>query len=328
MPESALVIGCGSIGSRHAQNLASAGVDIYAYDTDEARRNELATAVNGTSTSSISDGVAVADLVFVCTPSDYHIPPAQQAADAGCDIFIEKPLSNNEVGVSALIETVARKDLITMVGCNFRFHPAMKCVRELLENGQIGNVVSARIETGSYLPDWHPWEDYREMYSAQEGVGGVLLDAIHGINYGRWFFGDESEVTAMLGFESSLEIETEDTASLITRYANDVQCEYHFDYVQRTPLRSGHITGEEGSIRWGDIEETVHRYDVDADEWLLEQDYSQWDIDQMYIDMLGHFLDSIRNRRKTTSPIETGWKDLQLVQAAKKSSREGIHVTL
>jgi len=310
--ETALLVGCGSIGSRHAQNLSKTGVDVTAFDIDPEQRHALAVDINCNTVDSLEAGLdANPDIVFVCTPSNHHIDPARQAAEAGIDLFVEKPLSNTVDGVSALVNATERRNLVTMAGCNKRFHPAIRTVKQLLDDGAIGDVVSARIESGSYLPDWHPWEDYREMYSAKAGVGGALLDFIHGINYGRWFFGDANDVSGMLSAESSLEIETEDTASLIARHEGDVQCEYHFDYVQRVPSLSGIIVGESGTIRW----ET-------------EQTYADWETNDMYVDMLDHFLACVDSRKPTTSPLREGMKDLEMALAAKQSNQEGSHVEL
>lgn len=329
MNKAAFIIGCGSIGERHAGNLNSLGVDISVFDIDKEKQQEVASKVNAESHNSLEEGFAEnPDMAFICTPSNHHISPAQQAAEAGCDLFVEKPLSNNAEDVENLIKTVEDKNLISMVGCNYRFHPAIQKVKQLIDDECVGNIVSARIEMGSYLPDWHPWEDYRNMYSAKEGVGGVLLDAIHGINYGRWFFGNEELVTGVLSDDSSLEIETEDTASLITRYKTGIQCEYHFDYVQRTPIKSGQITGEMGSIRWGGVEESVRRYDLEKEDWITEELYNDWEVNQMYISMLEHFLYCVTEREETTSPLKDGWNDLQLVLAAKKSSEQGEHIQL
>lgn len=329
MDVSALIIGCGSIGSRHAKNLSSFGVELLVHDLDTDTRDHVADKVRARAVNSVEDGLEEdPDMVLICTPSNHHIEPATKAARAGCDLYVEKPLSNTAEGVDQLLDIVKDRDLVSMIGCNYRFHPAILTVRDILQKDFIGDVISARIQMGSYLPDWHPWEDYREMYSAQEGVGGVLLDTVHGINYGRWFFGDETTVTAMLGFDSSLEIETEDTVSMITRYDNDLLCEYHFDYVQRIPIRTGHITGEHGSIRWGGVEDRVYRYDPDQDEWIVACDYSDWEINQMYIDMLEHFLECVQDNKETTSPLTDGWKDLRLVLAAKQSFRDGVHVDL
>ena len=329
MSKSAFVIGCGSIGRRHATNLNSLGVDLSVYDIDTHTQQELAKKVGAETTDSVDAGLEMnPDMVFVCTPSNHHITPAKKAAQAGCHLFVEKPLSNTAEGVPELFDIIEEERVTTMIGCNYRFHPGIRTVKNTLEKDLIGNVVSARIETGSYLPDWHPWEDYREMYSAKEGVGGVLLDAIHGINYGRWFFGDEEKVSAMLSYKSSLEIETEDTASLTTRYRNGIQCEYHFDYINRVPIKSGHITGEQGSIRWGGENKTVVRSESDTEDWIIEKDYSNWEVNNMYVDMVEHFIDCVENNQQTISPLREGWKDLQLALAAKESSASGRHVTI
>lgn len=329
MSNSAFVIGCGSIGERHAKNLEAFGVELLVFDIDEQKRDEVAAKVGAETVESVMAGLERnPNMAFVCTPSDHHIQPAQQAADAGCDLFVEKPLSNTAAGVEKLLETIDRENLVSMVGCNYRFHPAMRTVKQLLDADAVGHIVSSHIGMGSYLPDWHPWEDYREMYSAKEGVGGTLLDMIHGINYGRWFFGDAELVTGILGHQSSLEIETEDTANLIVRYENGIQCNYEFDYIQRTPSRSGHIVGEEGTIRWGHGEKSVRRYDVDSEEWVIECSYKDWDLNQMYIDMTEHFLNCVEERATPTSPLTEGWNDLRLALAAKESSESGEHVEL
>lgn len=328
MDKSALIIGCGSIGRRHAKNLKLFDVDLSVFDIDETKQKEVATEVGASTVESVNAGIdSGPEMVFVATPSDHHIPPAKKAADAGCDVFVEKPLSNNSEGVNKLVKMLERKDIVSMIGCNYRFHPAIKTVKRLLDEGAIGNVVSAQIEMSSHLPDWHPWEDYREMYSAKDGVGGALLDFIHGINYGRWFFSDAQLVSGMLNQNSSLEIETEDTVSLIVEH-EDMQCEYHFDYVQRTPTLAGHITGEKGSIRWGGTEEKVYYYSTDSDDWTVEETYSGWELNEMYIDMTNHFLNCVEGRKKTISPISDGWKDLQLALAAKESNRKNKHIEL
>jgi len=329
MSDSAFVIGCGSIGERHSENLTTLGVDVSVFDIDAETRNAVRSDVGVKTKESVEAGLeADPDMVFVCTPSNAHIQPAQKAAAAGCDLFVEKPLSNTAEGIKNLLYMIGKNNIVSMIGCNYRFHPAMQTVKRLLDSDAVGNVVSGYIEMGSYLPDWHPWEDYREMYSAREGVGGALLDMIHGINYGRWFFGEAELVTGMLGQQSNLEIATEDTVDLIVRYKNGVQCEYHFDYVQRTPSRSGRIVGENGTIRWDGIEKSVRRYDVAEEEWVVECTYDECDLNQMYVDMTEHFLECVEERTETTSPVTEGRKDLRLALAAKESFKSGEHVEI
>lgn len=325
--ESALVVGCGSIGTRHAQNLSSLGVDVSLYDIDHDRTESLAKTVDGKPVSGLEAGLQTdPDTVFVTTPSNHHVDPAKRAANAGCDLFIEKPLSNTRNGVTELLELIEEHDLTTMVGCNMRFHPAIQAAKACLEDDRIGTVVSARIEGGSYLPDWHPEEDYREMYSAKKGVGGVTLDYIHEINYAQWLFGEIAAVSAMVGNASSLEIETEDTAAIVSRTATDQIVEFHLDYVQRDYNRSYEITGEEGTLRWEWDQPTVQRYDPQSETWIAESAWDDWEMNQMYIDEIEHFLSRVADNRETVSPVRQGYADLEVALAAKESASSERHV--
>lgn len=327
--DTALVVGCGSIGSRHAHNLSSIGVDVSLYDTDHTRSDTVATQVDGEPYDSLRAGLgADPDVVFVTTPSNHHITPAQKAAAAGCDLFIEKPLSNTKDGVEELLDTIERQNLTTMIGSNMRFHPAIETAKQLLDDNRIGSVVSARIEGGSYLPDWHPDDDYRTMYSAKAGVGGALLDYIHELNYAQWLFGDITAISAMFGESSSLEIETEDTAALISRTTTDTLVEFHLDYIQRAYSRSYHTIGEEGTIRWEWEEPTVRRYDPRDECWITEAEWPDWELNQMYRDEIDHFLSCVEKGKKTRSPVTDGYRDLEIALAAKESGATGKQITI
>ncbi len=326
---SALVVGCGSIGTRHAQNLSLLGVDVSLYDVDSSRAEAVAKKVDGTPHDSLTAGLEPnPDMAVIATPSNHHTTPARTAADAGCDLFIEKPLSNTIDQLPALLEVIDEQDLTTMIGCNMRFHPAITTAKECLDDGRIGTIVSARIEGGSYLPDWHPAEDYRGMYSAKKGVGGSLLDFIHEINYAQWLFGGITAVSAMFGDSSSLEIETEDTAALISRTATETIVEFHLDYVQRDYSRSYHIIGEQGTLRWEWEQSAVRRYDPQNDTWITEAAWDDWNMNQMYIDEMEHFMSCVEDARETISSIRDGYSDLEVALAAKESASSGEHVTI
>ena len=73
-----------------------------------------------------------------------------------------------------------KQDKQALVGFQFRFHPGLQQVKRLLEEGAIGRPFSVRAHWGEYLPGWHPWEDYRQGYSARPDLGGgVVLTLCH-----------------------------------------------------------------------------------------------------------------------------------------------------
>ena len=116
----------------------------------------------------------------------------------------------------------------------------------------MGRIVAVRAEVGEYLPGWHPYEDYRQMYASRAELGGgVVLSQIHEIDYIYWLFGMPRRVMAIGGHLSSLEIDVEDTASILMECVVDgrpIPVHLHQDYVQRPPSRTCQVIGDEGKI--------------------------------------------------------------------------------
>jgi predicted dehydrogenase len=136
-----------------------------------------------------------------------------------------------------------------MMGMCYRFHPAIRRLREHVRAGTVGRVLGAHLWAGQYLPDWHPWADYRREYSAQRRLGGgVLLDSIHSLDTLRWALGEPVEVSAMLGKVSDLEIDTEDVAAALVRLASGAIVEVHVDYLQRHGQSRTEVIGAEGNL--------------------------------------------------------------------------------
>jgi predicted dehydrogenase len=182
------IVGCGSIGNRHLGNLRRLGVtDIVVFDEREERRRQAAERWDVETTDNFESGLEGSGVAVICTPTHLHVSGALIAARAGCHLFVEKPLGHNLDSVDVLLDEVGRRRLRTLVGCNFRFHPAMQELKRLVREGIAGRLVSARVQFGQYLPDWHPWEDYRQSYSARREMGGgIVLDRVHELDYLRW----------------------------------------------------------------------------------------------------------------------------------------------
>ena len=326
-----LVVGYGSIGKRHLQNLKFLGVDELGVVESDPERRDLASGELAVKTfSELSDGLRWSpDFAVVATPTFLHLQQAVEIASAGHDLFIEKPLSHKSAGISELLKLVEQRGLVSMVGCNMRFHPGPSKVRELLERGVLGRVICARIYAGSYLPGWRPGTDYRLNYAAHEETGGgCILDCIHEIDLARWYLGDVSEVFCAAGHLSSLEISSEDVAVLVCRHVSGALSEVHLDYVQRTYERGCQIAGEQGSVFWDFREKQVRWYDAKSEAWAKHAQPATWQLNQMYLDEMQHFLQCVRKRGQTVMPISEAAAVMQVVFAAKTSAGEGRSVAI
>ncbi len=322
-PRRFLVIGCGSIGKRHISNLlALKAGSVLGFDIRADRRHEAESLFDIETLNDLHDAwERHPDVALVTADTSVHVPLALQAAEHGCHLFIEKPLSDQLVGVDRLLSLVKRRNLVTLVGCNMRFHPGLMTVKRLLDDKAIGRVIAARAEVGQYLPDWHPWEDYRESYSAKRELGGgIILDAVHEIDYLRWMLGEIETVVCFAGKISNLEIETEDTAAILLRFANGAIGQTHMDYVQRAYSRSCQIIGEEGTIRWNYNSGEMRWYSSTTQKWKVIADPPGWEPNQMYLDELRHFLSCLAGREKAALDVFEAKRVLQVALAAKVSA--------
>ena len=137
-----------------------------------------------------------------------------------------------------------------LVGFQFRFHPGLQQLKKLLDEGAVGEPVSAHAHWGEYLPDWHPWEDYKQGYAARPELGGgVVLTLSHPLDYLRWLLGEVESLSAFTSHQG-LNMPVEDTAEISLRFVNGVLGSLHLDYVQRPPSHWLEIIGTHGTLRW------------------------------------------------------------------------------
>ena len=192
------------------------------------------------------------DMVFVTNPISMHIVTAIAAAEAGCHVFIEKPLDCSSEAVPQLQQLVRERGLACMVGYQLRYHPGYLKIKALLDSCALGRIISADLHFGEWLPGMHPYEDYRESNAARsEQGGGVVLCLSHEIDMAYWLFGKPRRVFAMGGHLSNLELDVEDSADILLACIHgdrEFPVHVHLDFLQKPARRYIHIAGEKGSL--------------------------------------------------------------------------------
>jgi len=326
-----LVVGGGSIGRRHLRNLKQLGAELLGLvEVDVACREAIAAELSVTIFPNLHAGLAWGpNFAVVATPTHLHAEQTLQIVRGSVPVFVEKPLAHTAGAVSKLADLTEKTKLGSLVGCNMRFHPGPVKVKQLLDEGQLGKILFARIHSGSYLPEWRPNTDYRRNYAARvETGGGCIMDCIHEIDLARWYLGEVRSVFCCAGHLSSLEIETEDVAILVCGHLSGAISEIHLDYVQRTYERGCQIVGELGSIFWDFNGKAVRWYNAGAKEWTTYPQPESWEVNQMYVDEIKHFLDCLEQKRPTTLPIPDAAALMRVVFAAKASSEQGRTVAV
>jgi predicted dehydrogenase len=270
------------------------------------------------------------DLVIVANPTSLHVETARKAIQAGAHVLVEKPLSHSLQGVQELLAMAEERGQKLMVGYQLRFHPLLARARELLGQGAIGPVYSARAEVGEYLPDWHPWEDYRQSYSGSRVLGGgPILTFSHEIDALCWLIGTPSRLSAMSARASALEIDTEDVAELSLQYDRGLLATVHMDYLRRLPKRGIELIGRDGILRWEYDDNRLARWTPTTTSWLIEQGDPRFDRNHMFLAELAHVAACLRGEiERPLIDGEQGAAVLALALASLQSARDGRVIDL
>ncbi len=322
-----LVVGCGSIGKRHLRNLRALGYDdILVLRSRRKDVDVIEREFGAVSFFDLDQALAEKpDIVIIANPTHLHVPVALAAARSGAHLFIEKPLSLSLDGVAELLALIKQNSLQAMVAYPLRFHPGLRKMRSLLQEGAIGKPLYVHAEVGSYLPDWRPGSDYRQLYSAHaDQGGGVILDLSHELDYLFWLFGAPRRLSAHAQRTGALEIHAEDSADILMETADGLNIALHLDYLQRPPVRQCKVVGAEGTLVWDYMSGEVRAYQAASDEWV--QFNFDGERNEMYIAELRHFIAAVENDSKLLIPLEQGVRVLQICLTAKKSAQAGRRV--
>jgi len=306
------ILGFGSIGRRHVANLRAAGEsDLVVFDPVAAQDEEPLV-------RSLEEvWRARPEVAFVCAPTGQHLPLALEAARQGCHLFIEKPLSHLSEGLDELEREVEARSLVTMVGCNMRFHFGHAQIHRWLEQGIVGEVLSARLQCSSFLPRWRPASDYRQSYSAAREEGGAVLDCIHELDLALWHLGAARLVAAQTLSARSIGLETDGIGELLLRHQSGAISSVHLDFVGRETRRGIEVIGEKGNLRWEIGERRALWMGEDGALKEAIEEPEGYDLNRMYQLEIAAFLDAVRQGTLAPNGIGEARRTLEIALEAR-----------
>ena len=269
------------------------------------------------------------DIVLVTNPTAKHLDVAIQAASTGCNLFIEKPISNSMDRMAELETALAAGGGKVLIGYHYRFSPGLRFAKGVLDEGFVGMPIQARVYWGEYLPDWHPWEDYRDSYSARSELGGgVVLTLSHPFDYLRWLFGEVEEVLGAIGNSGSLELEVEDHASAVLTMTNGTQASVQLDYLGKPPDHYLEVTGTDGALRWDANSDQVKWWSDEGDEWKQQDPPSDFERNSMFLDEMRHLLAVEAGEEQPLCTLTDGIQALKIALAIHQSALDKAIVKL
>jgi predicted dehydrogenase len=311
------VIGTGSVGRRHIENLlAYHDHDILAV-SEHSQRSEL---IIGDSSVpliySMDDALKQnCDAIIIANPTIFHLPCLRKAIAANCHVYLEKPVSVSAAGLEEIAEDANRRSLVVAVGTQNRFHERLEDLQKALKTGAPGLILNVVANLGEHIADYHPREDYRTSYTARAELGGgILLTQIHQIDYLNWLFGPFTEVAAIGGKQSQLDIDVEDSVTYLLYGSAGVPVIGHMDYLQRPKRVSLEVIGSDCSYRWDYFTNRLETTPatLDAETTVLE---TPFDRNALFQRAMDNFLKSIENESSPRSTLKDGIDTMHIVDA-------------
>jgi len=272
------------------------------------------------------------DAVIVANPTALHLDIAIPAAEVGCHILLEKPVSDSLERLDTLQQAAQKSGSKILVGFQFRYHPTLNKARELLQSNALGKILTVHAHWGEYLPQWHPWEDYRASYAARDDLGGgVIRTLTHPLDYLRYLIGEVDSLWSFNGHISALELDVEDVAEIGLKFKNGAIGGVHLNYVQRPPRHTLEIVGTNGTLRWDNADGVLHFHQMPADFGSYSDNPSApviqtfalpegFERNQLFVAQTRHFIETASSESEPVCTLEDGTMALRLALAAKESA--------
>jgi predicted dehydrogenase len=322
------IVGLGSIGRRHLRLISEIRPDIkiivvrsgHGSACDEEK---MAVKITDSIGDAIKEGIQAA---IISSPATLHLKQSLELAKNGIHLLIEKPISHTSDRVKELLKIVNENRITTMVGYVLRYDLGAIKFKNWLDNKIKGKILHARIECGSYLPDWRPDQDYRKTVSAlSELGGGVLLELSHEVDYLYWFFGKPKDVQAQIRNSGTLDINVEDQVDLLMTSEQGYCISVQIDFNRRHVERKCKVLTTEGELIWDAVNKNVTWKGVNKEQFKYEYNNER---NSIYRKQLEVFFDCIENDNDPIVTVKDGINVISLIDAVRNASEKGIKVSL
>ena len=343
MAERLALVGAGAIGQRHLRALEGTDTaDIAAIVDPDPKSAGLAQRLGVPWFDDV--GAMLRDVapagVIVATPTEHHLEPTLAALDAGCHVLVEKPITATVEEADHIVAAARDAGRAVLVGHQRRYYPRVHRARQILQGGDLGQLVTisgqwcVRKHDAYFEPDW------RKRWQA----GPVLTNLIHEIDYLRYMVGDVTSVTAETG-NPVQGFEKEDVAAFVLRFSNgalgsfilsdqaDSPWAWEFGTGENaicppTGQNSIYFAGTRGALEFPNLK--LWRSDDDAPSWMSQKAVQAIPTDpaDAYIAQIDHFADVIAGRAAPRISAADGRDSLKVTLAVLESARLGQRVVI
>ncbi len=327
------IIGCGTIAHFHAKAIAAVdGAALWGVaDTNPESAERFADTYGVRAYETVEEMLAdgAIDAICICTPSGFHADGAIKAINAGKHVMIEKPLAVTNEDCDRIICAAKEKGVTAGVITQYRFSPAIQRLKELVDGGKLGKIISAEL-----IMKYHRTQEYYDS-SAWRGTwqldGGSLMNqGIHGVDALLYVMGAAESVCGYAGTLAH-SMEAEDTACAAIAFQNGAFGSVHSTTcVYRGYPRNLVISGTKGTASVKDDRiDFIDAEGVESEESVTPTFVGTGYANAADIDLSGHifqlsdFVGAICEKREPVITLREAKKDVAFINAVYESARTG-----
>jgi predicted dehydrogenase len=300
-----LIVGLGSIARKHIEAIQflNYNATIYALRSTNNVVNE-----EGIINIFSLDNLDITfDFAIISNPTHLHFKYIQLLAEKNIPLFIEKPAIHSLENSAELISLIESKKLMTYVACNLRFHSCVLYIYEYIKKVPV-RINEINVYCGSYLPNWRPGKDFREIYSANDNMGGgVHLDLFHELDYTMWIFGYPIKNSSITRGVSSLAINAVDYANYVLEYTN-FTANIVLNYYRKKTKRTIEIVLDNQIINV----DLVNNIVSDENDQILFQS-SDFEMKNTYKNQMEYFINCMKKNEKPMNSLKESIEVLKIV---------------
>lgn len=317
-----LFVGLGSIGKRHLNNVKKylCGNEI------EAELHCLKSKNSSSMNIDIYEGINKIlysfddidndyDCIFITNPTHMHYDTLERVINKGKYFFLEKPAFDSyKYDISFISKELSKR---IYVAAPLRYTPVFNEIKNSIKDEKIH---SLRSICSTYLPDWRPSVDYREVYSAHKDQGGgVSIDCIHELDYITNLVGFPEKIYNLQDKVSNLEVDCEDISIYVARTKN-VFIELHLDYFGVRARREVELITESGIIHGDFINKTVYNSTIES------KTVFDYDANDMYVKEIEYFFQSVCSDKENWNDIYESIKLLKIIKESEQNEYTNNHL--
>lgn len=309
-----VVFGAGSIGERHIRNLWKLGYEnIYVFRQRNLPFRDIAEIpVNVITTFEELDRIN-AFAAIIASPTSQHIQQTIQCVKRGIHVLVEKPLAHTLEGMELLENELKNSSIYVHVGYMNRFHPHIKTIQKFIQEKSYGNLISIHSKWAEYLPDWHPWEDYRDSYASRKDLGGgAALTLSHDIDLACYLANSEISIYHTIKNRlCNLEINVEAGADFLVKFNNGITANIHLNFYEKVKERFLKLIFDNASVQFDFFTSMLS---VKTPEGISQEVLESFDRNDLFIDQSKYFFQKIQDGFKPDDSIRQIRDSYQIIK--------------